>query len=79
MLLFLITLKCCFIALVCIRRVGYAVGMGLTAGLAMSSLVALAPGFQWPESPAMALLQALAGLLLALALTWPMRRRSRMA
>ncbi len=77
MLLFLITLKCCFIALICIRRVGCAVGVGLTAGLTMASLIAMAPGFESATTPAMAALQALAGLLLALTLTWPMRRRAR--
>ena len=76
MLFFLITLKCCFIALVCIRRFWGAVGVGLTAGLAIASLIAMAPGFQPPAIPAMAVLQALAGLLLALGLTWPMRRQA---
>ncbi len=77
MLLFLITLKCCFIALICIRHVWCAVGVGLTAGLTMASLIAMVPGFQPPAMPAMAALQTLAGLLLALALTWPMRRQAR--
>lgn len=79
MLFFLITLKCCFIALICIRRAWHAVGVGLTAGLAIASLIAMAPAFQPPASPAMAVLQALAGLLLALGLTWPMRRNGRIA
>ncbi len=79
MLLFLITLKCCFITLICIRRAWCAVGVGLTAVLAIASLIAMAPGLQSVEIPAMAALQVLAGLLLALALTWKMRRNARIA
>lgn len=79
MLLFLITLKCCFIALVCLRHAWCAVGVGLAAGLAVASLIAMAPGFQSVATPAIAALQALAGLLVALALTWPMRSQARMA